>query len=87
VRERRTSTRLGPTALTPTAAELYAAFASRTELRYELALDRIQLSAALVLEVAFARSHYDALADGARTRVATPWRARPGVALGVGTTL
>jgi hypothetical protein len=66
--------------LTEPDAELM--FAARAELRYELALHAWLLSAALPLDVAFARKHYDVIAGGAPTKVATPWRVRPGVALG-----
>jgi len=71
--------------LTTTDPELYAAFAARAELRYELALAALQLSAGVLLDVAFARSHYDVIATGSRTRVASPWIARPGLALGCAT--
>jgi hypothetical protein len=60
----------------------YARPVSRAELRYELAQGSVLLSAALMLDVAWARSHYDVIAAGARMRVATPWRLRPGIALG-----
>lgn len=60
--------------------------AARYELRYELTVDQLLLSLAAVLDHAFARSHYDVIADGERMRVATPWQARPGALLGAGMT-
>jgi len=56
--------------------------ASRVELRYELAVDRVLLGAALLLDIAWSRSHYDVIADGERAPVAEPWQLRPGLALG-----
>ena len=72
--------------LTLSDPEIAVVGAARAELRYELTLDQLQLSLGAVLDYAFARSHYDVIADGMRERVATPWQARPGALVGLGLT-
>ena len=79
---RLSSDRASDPSLSLSAPATYLRPVSRAELRYELAQGPLLLSAALMLDVAWARSHYDVIADGTRTRVATPWRLRPALALG-----
>jgi hypothetical protein len=60
---------------------------SRAELRYELAVSRLLLSVAALIDVPWAVTHYDVLEQGKRVRLGTPWRLRPGFVLGFGARL
>jgi len=82
-----TPERAGDPALTLSAARMQLLPSSRAELRYELALQGVLLSAALFVDVPWKRTHYDVVEDGQRVRLATPWRVRPGLALGCGARL
>ena len=57
---------------------------ARGELRYELSLSSLRLTASLFADASFARTHYDVTDGGARVALATPWWVRPGLVLGVG---
>jgi hypothetical protein len=61
--------------------------ASRAELRYELALSRLLLSVAALIDVPWAVTHYAVFEDGKRVRLGTPWQVRPGLVLGCGARL
>jgi hypothetical protein len=58
--------------------------ASRAELRYELALSRVLVSAAAFVDVPWAITHYEVVEAGKRVRLGTPWRVLPGLLLGCG---
>jgi hypothetical protein len=60
---------------------------SRAEFRYELALSRLLLSVAALIDVPWAVTHYDVFEDGKRVRLGTPWQVRPGLMLGCGARL
>jgi hypothetical protein len=61
-----------------------AAPALRFEVRYEYAVERVLIGAALLADVGLVRQHYDLAESGATLELSAPWLVRPGAALSIG---
>jgi hypothetical protein len=56
----------------------------RSELRYEVTIDRLWVSASFFTDFATVRTHYDVTRASGTTRLAELWLVRPGLALTIG---